>query len=146
MKFYSDDVCKSFMSQVTRVPDKKAAIDSTQTVTYRILNEMSNHIAGFLVQEIGEGNDLVAVYSGRNVNYLSVILGLFKARKNYCPLSPSFPTDRINYMLEKSEAELVLVSRDYRQEFEHILNEGEFTKKPAVYVIEDLLEPDVKIV
>ena len=107
MKFYSDDVCKSFMSQVTRVPDKKAAIDSTQTVTYRILNEMSNHIAGFLVQEIGEGNDLVAVYSGRNVNYLSVILGLFKARKNYCPLSPSFPTDRINYMLEKSEAELV---------------------------------------
>lgn len=142
MKFYSDDVCKSFMSQVTRVPDKKAAIDSTQTVTYRILNEMSNHIAGFLVQEIGEGNDLVAVYSGRNVNYLSVILGLFKARKNYCPLSPSFPTDRINYMLEKSEAELVLVSRDYRQEFEHILNEGEFTKKPAVYVIEDLLETE----
>lgn len=123
MKFYSDDVCKSFMFQVKRIPDKRAAFDTDKEVSYRLLNDMANHIAGFLVEKIGKENSLVAVYSGRNVNYLSVILGLFKARKNYCPLSPTFPSDRINYMLEKSEAELVLVSRDYQEEFENILND-----------------------
>lgn len=123
-----------------RIPDKRAAFDTDKEVSYRLLNDMANHIAGFLVEKIGKENSLVAVYSGRNVNYLSVILGLFKARKNYCPLSPTFPSDRINYMLEKSEAELVLVSRDYQEEFENILNDGTYAKKPDLYVIEDILE------
>ena len=70
MKFYSDDVCKSFMLQVKRIPDKRAAFDTDKEVSYRLLNDMANHIAGFLVEKIGKENSLVAVYSGRNVNYL----------------------------------------------------------------------------
>lgn len=139
MKFTSDDVCKSFMMQVCKKANKLAAIDSNKRVSYHDLNDMSNKIANFLIKKLGKENELVAVYSERNVNYLSVILGLFKARKNYCPLSPSFPPDRINYMLEKSEARLVLVSRKYRKDFSNIISSGNYSKKIELCVIEDIL-------
>lgn len=76
--------------------------------TYRQLDEMSNIVASYL-RAYGIGrNCAVPLISKRSWHLIVGMLGIIKAGGAYMPVDPTYPEDRINYMIESAEAKLAL--------------------------------------
>jgi amino acid adenylation domain-containing protein len=85
-----------------------AVIYENRQFTYRELEARSNQLASRLRQmEIAPGS-LVGIYIERSLDMLVGLLGILKAGAAYIPLDPAYPGDRIGYMLDDSDARLVL--------------------------------------
>jgi len=103
---YPRDKCvhQLFEEQVERTPDKVAVVACDRTLTYAELNEQANRIAHSLVARgIGIG-DIVALKLTRKSYLFSAMLGTLKSGAAYMPIDPSYPEDRISYMLAESKS------------------------------------------
>ncbi|XXY48923.1 amino acid adenylation domain-containing protein [Sorangium sp. So ce269] len=113
---YAADTCvhRLFEAQVERAPEAIAlSVDGTQ-VTYRELNRRANRLARRL-QALGVGPDIpVALCLERSVEMMVGILGVLKAGGAYVPLDPAYPRARIEYMLEDSQAPVLLTDAPRR--------------------------------
>jgi amino acid adenylation domain-containing protein len=97
-----------FEEQVQRTPDALALIFEDETLTYNELNRQANQLAHFLQKE-GIGPDgLVGIYMQRSPDVVIAILGVLKAGGAYIPLDPSYPTERLNWMLQEAQPLVVL--------------------------------------
>lgn len=93
-----------FEEQVVKTPDKIAVIACDKTLTYAELNEQANCIANAIVEKgIGTG-DIVAIKLTRKSYLFSAMLGTLKSGAAYMPIDPTYPEDRIEYMLTESNA------------------------------------------
>ncbi|MCO8165753.1 amino acid adenylation domain-containing protein [Pseudomonas sp. 21LCFQ010] len=94
--------------QVVRTPDKTALIFSGQSLSYDELNSRANRLACKL-RELGVGPDvLVGICVERSSEMVVGLLAILKAGGAYVPLDPEYPQDRLAYMLEHSNAGLLL--------------------------------------
>jgi len=100
-----------FCDMARRYPERVAAWHGGESVTYRELDEQSNHIAAALAEHCGGGSPIVGVLMERGINLLAAMLAIFKARGAYMPLDPQYPMDRLDYMLGKSQCRLLLTDR-----------------------------------
>ncbi|MGK7902911.1 MAG: amino acid adenylation domain-containing protein [Hormoscilla sp.] len=99
-----------FEEQVERTPDSVAVVFEKQEVTYRELNQRANQLARYL-QSLGVGLEvLVGICIERSVEMVVGLLGILKAGGAYLPLDPSYPRDRLAYLLEDSGVTLLLAS------------------------------------
>ncbi|CAL1142730.1 unnamed protein product [Cladocopium goreaui] len=57
-----------------------------------------------------EKSEFVAVCMPRGPGLVVALLGVWRAGKAYVPLEPSFPPQRLRFMLEDSQAQLLLAS------------------------------------
>ncbi|MGK3989851.1 amino acid adenylation domain-containing protein [Sorangium sp. So ce136] len=97
-----------FEAQVDRTPDAVAARFEGQGLTYRALDARANQLAAHLARlGVGQGA-LVAVFLDRSLDLLVALLAILKAGAVYMPMDPSFPRDRLAFMLEDSGARVVL--------------------------------------
>jgi amino acid adenylation domain-containing protein len=103
-----------FEDRVSRHPDRLAVVSHHQHITYRILNEEANRIAGFLGNQGVTAAVLVALYLERSIALLASIIGVFKAGGAYLPLETDYPRARVEYILENSEASVVIAQKPTR--------------------------------
>lgn len=108
-------------TSVERFPDAHAIEPSTgsrRALSYRGLEAGANQVAqALLARGIGEGA-LVGVSLDRGPRMIAALLGVLKSGAGYVPLDPSFPKDRLSYMLERSDCALVLVDDVTQDVFE----------------------------
>ncbi|MEW6028989.1 MAG: amino acid adenylation domain-containing protein [Chloroflexota bacterium] len=77
-------------------------------VTYKELNKRADEVAKVLTaQGVGPGT-LVGLFVNRSVDMLVGLLGVLKAGGAYLPLDPSFPAERLAFMLADSNASILL--------------------------------------
>jgi amino acid adenylation domain-containing protein len=89
-------------------PDAIAVMAGANTLSYRELDERASQLAHHL-QSLGVGPDtMVGVYIDRGVDMVVALLGALKSGAAYLPLDPSFPADRIAYMIEDSRTPVIL--------------------------------------
>ncbi|MCP4157998.1 MAG: amino acid adenylation domain-containing protein, partial [bacterium] len=88
---------------------------SSIQLTYRELNEKSNHLASLLQSkgvkpgQTGSGTGtIIAIMAERSIEMIIGLLGILKAGAAYLPVDPGYPQERINYMLKDSNAEIVI--------------------------------------
>jgi amino acid adenylation domain-containing protein len=95
-------------AQAARTPDAVAVQFGSEQLTYRELDERANKVAQYLVK-LGVGPDvLVGLCLGRSLDLAVAVLGVLKAGGAYVPIDPSYPMDRIAWMLEDSAVPVVL--------------------------------------
>lgn len=94
--------------RVRRHPDAIAAVHRDRAWTYRQLNERANQIAHALLDRGLGREDVVAVVTDRNLDWMASVLGVFKAGGCYLPVEPDFPAERIARTLRRSECRWVL--------------------------------------
>jgi len=95
-------------AQARKVPDQLAMIFGTECLDYRQLNARANRLARRL-RERGVGPEVrVGVLLPRSVEMVVALLATLKAGGTYVPLDPNYPADRLAYMLEDSQARLLL--------------------------------------
>ncbi len=113
---YPQDKCLDELieDQAGRTPDAVAVIFEDEQLTYRELGERSTELAGYL-QELGVGrNTLVGICVERSVEMVVGLLGILKAGGAYLPLDPSFPPDRLAFMLRDAQPLVVLTQEKLR--------------------------------
>jgi aspartate racemase len=100
-----------FEAQVERTPHTVALIFEHEQMTYRELNDRSSRLASYL-QSLGVGPDMpVGLYLERSFDMVVGLLGVLKAGGACLPLDPSYPKDRLAFMLEETQA-AVLVTQE----------------------------------
>ncbi len=100
-----------FERQVAKTPHVCAVVCGPRTVTYAQLNDNANRLARLLMQRgIGHGSR-VALCLERSPELVLVILAILKAGAAYVPLDPAYPADRLAFMLDDSQAALLLTTR-----------------------------------
>ena len=82
--------------------------DSDSALTYRQLNERANQLAHRLLKMGVNRGDFVGLCTQRSIELVIGILGILKAGAAYIPLDPSYPEDRLDYMAQDSQLQLVV--------------------------------------
>jgi natural product biosynthesis luciferase-like monooxygenase protein len=99
---------EAFEAQVDRTPDAVAVVFRGQSLTYRQLDERANRVAHELIA-LGVGPDsMVGIFAERSLEMVVGLLGILKAGGAYVPMDPAYPRERIAWMLEDTNAPVVL--------------------------------------
>ncbi len=107
----NSDVIELFEAQVKKTPNKIAVIFEDEKMTYSELNEKANKLANYLKNNGVNSNEIVGIMLPRSIELISTILGVKKSGACYLPIDPTYPAQRIEYMLKNSEAK-VLITND----------------------------------
>ncbi|WP_272828321.1 AMP-binding protein [Paenibacillus thiaminolyticus] len=95
--------------QAVKTPDGIALVAGDTMLTYRELDQLSDQLALALRhRNIGAGS-IVGLMAGRSPYMTIGLLGILKAGAAFLPVDPSYPADRIAYMLEDSQAACLLI-------------------------------------
>ncbi len=110
-------VPKLIAAQATIWPDAIAAVHGKAMLTYKELDQRADRLACFL-QSVGVGPDVVVgIYLNRSLAMLVAALGVMKAGGAYLPLDPSYPTERLVFMLNNAQAPVLVTSECLRKTF-----------------------------
>ncbi|NRZ86225.1 amino acid adenylation domain-containing protein [Clostridium beijerinckii] len=112
-------VYKLFEEQVNKSPNKVALEFKEEKLTYKALNEKSNQLASYLRENGVHKEVIVGIMMSHSIELVIGILAVLKAGGTYLPIDPSYPVDRVNYMLEDSESSIVLINSDIHEEILH---------------------------
>ena len=105
---------KYFEEQAEKTPDEIAIVFENKKMTYRELNEKANSLAYLLRENEVTNNTVVGILLERSFEMLISMLAVLKSGGSYIPIAPDYPKDRIEYMLEDSEATIILTSQNRR--------------------------------
>jgi amino acid adenylation domain-containing protein len=97
-----------FEEQVRRSPNAVAITVEGKDVSYDQLNRRANQLASRLSQLGIQREALVGICIERGIHMMVGILAVLKAGAAYVPLDPSYPPERLAFMLEDSGAKIVL--------------------------------------
>ncbi len=97
-----------FERQVRATPGAVALEIEGRTLSYGKLNRRANRLARHLRRQ-GVGPDvLVGVYAERSMELVQALLAVLKAGGAFVPLDPSYPRERLSFMLEDASPSMVL--------------------------------------
>ena len=97
-----------FEAQVTRTPDAVALICGDATLTYAALNQRANQIAHSLLAA-GVGPEVaVGLCVERSLDLIASMLGIVKAGGFYVPLDPTYPQERLSYMITDARISVLI--------------------------------------
>ena len=97
-----------FVKQVEKYPHNFAVTSSQRNLTYEELYGLSQEL-GARLQDLGVTcNQLVAVVMEKGWEQIVAVLGILAAGAAYVPIDPGLPQERLLYLLENSQVEIVL--------------------------------------
>ena len=124
----NDTVVTKFKRNVQAQPDKTAAVFRDKAYTYRELDELTDRLAAKLYRRAREaiGKDslaeqVISILLPRDENVFLLPLAAVKAGLAYEPLDPSYPRERLNFMVKDAGACLLLADdslKDLVDEYE----------------------------
>ncbi|MDH5548219.1 MAG: amino acid adenylation domain-containing protein, partial [Gammaproteobacteria bacterium] len=98
-------------AHAAHTPDALAVVFEDQSLTYAQLNRRANQLAYYLRAQ-GVGPDvLVGVCMERSFDMVVALLGILKAGGAYVPLDPEYPTARLQFILQDTQAPLLLTQQ-----------------------------------
>ena len=120
-----------FRKQAKATPDKVAVVFKDKRFTYAELDEISDRIAGYIVAKGLGLEDIVAILIPRNEWMVIASLGVIKAGCAYQPLDPTYPKERLNFMMQDSGTRLLIADEELRPIVDEYQGEVLFTKDIA---------------
>ena len=88
-----------FEERVGRYPEAIAVTFKGRSLTYHELSARSNQLARYLLRQGVGPESRVAICIERSLEMVIGVLGILKAGAAYVPLDPSYPAERLGYML-----------------------------------------------
>ncbi|WP_460320745.1 amino acid adenylation domain-containing protein [Paenibacillus sp. YSY-4.3] len=101
-------VYELFAEQVERTPEHTAIVFKEERLTYRELDEMVSRLAHMLRGCGVKPGEVTAIMAEHSIEMIVAVLAVLKAGGAYLPIDHEYPADRITYILEDSNAGLLL--------------------------------------
>lgn len=97
-----------FINRAQQQPEHKAVVSSSRSLSYGNLMAFSGHIGRLLRGKGVRPGRLVAVVMEKGWEQIAAVLGILQSGAAYLPVDPDLPRDRLWYLLENSDTDLVL--------------------------------------
>ena len=111
----SQSIVSLFRRQAQATPDNVAVVYKDLQYTYAQVDAISDRIAAYLVGKGLKTEDVVSVLIPRCQWMAIASLGVLKAGCAYQPLDPSYPQERLNFMMKDANAQLLIVDETLRE-------------------------------
>ncbi|MFK7750839.1 MAG: amino acid adenylation domain-containing protein, partial [Kordia sp.] len=105
-------ICGLIRQQMQLKPQEIAIVDGENRVSYKKLMGKVDEVAGELKHRNVLPGSLVGVCMNRSWELVATLIGVMQAGCAYVPLDPSYPEDRIKYMLTHSRAVATIVDTE----------------------------------
>ena len=107
-------VVSLFRRQAKATPDAEAVVFKDHRYSYAEVDDLSDRIAAYIASKgLGVG-DAVSVIIPRCEWMAIASMGVLKAGCAYQPLDPSYPKERLNFMVKDAEAKLLIADEELR--------------------------------
>ncbi len=108
----SQNIVSLFRRQAQATPDAIAVVYQDKRFTYAQVDEISDRIAAHLAG-MGLGcEDIVSVLIPRCEWMVIASMGVLKAGCAYQPLDPTYPKERLNFMMQDASAKLLIADAE----------------------------------
>lgn len=115
--FSKDEIEQSisdcFERQAHKHPNRLAVQTEKHRLSYRDLNQTANRIARAVLAQNTEQEAPIALLLEHDAPLIATILGVLKTGRIYVPLDPSFPHARNAYILEDSQAGVIITGNKH---------------------------------
>jgi amino acid adenylation domain-containing protein len=101
-----------FEAQVKKSPEAIALVLEDKQLTYRELNRRANQLAHHLKTLGVRPHTLVGICVRYSAEMVTALLAVLKAGGAYIPLDPTYPKDRLVFMLKDSRAAVLLTQQE----------------------------------
>ena len=117
-EFECSSVTEMFSKQAARQSDRVAVEYEDYQLSYAELDRRSNQLANYLTAH-GVGPEVkVGLLLGRGIEVVVAIMGVLKAGGAYVPMEESNPSERLRYMVEDAQVEVVISEARLRDRVE----------------------------
>ncbi|WP_159882308.1 non-ribosomal peptide synthetase [Paenibacillus puerhi] len=107
-----------FEAQSEQIPEQVAVVSANEHLTYLEVNEQANRLARTL-RAAGVGRDtIVCILADRSLHLIVSILAVWKAGGAYVPIDSDYPAERIQFMLEDSQAAVLLTQSSLKNQLD----------------------------
>lgn len=120
-----------FKENVNRFPNQIASVYGNHSLTYKELDNLSDVYANYLFNKGIRKSDFVCLVFERNEKLLPVLLAIMKTGATYIPIDPSYPKDRVSYIVNHSESKYIITHKSLKLHT-HSLN----VKVPSIFIDE----------
>ncbi|MEM9014153.1 MAG: amino acid adenylation domain-containing protein [Pseudomonadota bacterium] len=114
--FHLDSVEQAFEAWADKTPDAPALITSSDSLTYKELNELAECWAHAIVHELNERapkrQPRIAIVSGRSKESIAAMLGALKAGAAYIPIDSASPRQRLQTILEDCGPDIIIADEN----------------------------------
>ena len=104
-------VLENFRRQVESRPDHIALVYENTRLTFAQVDELSDNLAAYIESQVPP-KSVVGIMLGRNEYMMVAPLGALKAGCAYLPLDPSYPPERLQFMMKDADAKLLVADED----------------------------------
>ncbi len=102
-----------FEAQAEKTPDAIAIIHDHDSITYSVLNRRANILARHL-NTLGVGPGIrVGILMERSLEIIEALIGIHKAGGIYVPIHRSFPTERVQFILNDADVKVLITNINY---------------------------------
>ena len=96
--------------QAEQKPEATAVVFDREKLTYRALNHRANSLAHYL-RSLGVGAEaIVGIFLEKSLDLIVTVLGILKSGAAYLPLDPSYPRDRLEFMLADANPPVIITT------------------------------------
>lgn len=106
-----------FEAQAARSPDNIAVTLDGARLTYRELNARANQLARHLCKRGVRPDVLVGICADRTLELVVALLAILKSGGTYVPIDPQYPPDRRAFMLQDSNAPIIVTEQALAADF-----------------------------
>ena len=107
----SKTVLDDFEDIVKKYPDNVAVVFKDKKYTYKEVDKITTRIANELIKHGAGKEKVVSILIHKSEYIVLASLGVIKANSAYQPLDPTYPEDRLNFMVKDSSA-IILIRDD----------------------------------
>ncbi len=105
------DIVTQFLRQAERIPDNIAVVYKDTALTYREVDDITGRIAGYLRSKGIGTEDIVSVLIPRCEYMVTASIGVLRSGAAYQPLDPTYPPERLDFMIKDAGAKLLIADR-----------------------------------
>jgi amino acid adenylation domain-containing protein len=94
-------------------------------ITYNEVNQRADQLAYVLREKGVQPGTIIGIMVERRLELMVGLVGILKSGGAYLPLDPEYPQSRIQYILEKSDASVLVTQEDLFRKCSEVAFEGE---------------------
>jgi amino acid adenylation domain-containing protein len=114
------DINETFVSaferQATETSERLAVVEGNSLLTYAELSQHSNLLAHLLIEAGVQSDGFVCILLHRVKEFPLSVIAIMKAGAAYLPMDTEYPAERLQYILEDSQARVLITSHDLLEE------------------------------
>ena len=109
---YNNTILDSFRRSAKSYPNNLAVVFKDKKYTYKEVDLLSNKLGNELISLGIKKEDVVSILIKKSEYIVIASLGVIKSGAAYQPLDPTYPEERLNFMVKDSSAKVLILDRD----------------------------------